>query len=133
MTRVTMTRTDHQLRIGPGTPADPTDLLEQARAEARRQEEEDRIGARLARRLFLAFVACLIIGVVCFVVVPNYAGITIPPVVPLLSFAAIATGTLVTMPRNESAPNTDACACDDGNPIGCCPGPRPLRDPRRGP
>ena len=44
-----MTRTDHQLRIGPDTPADPTDLLEQARAEARRQEEEDQLGARLAR------------------------------------------------------------------------------------
>ncbi len=122
-----MTRTDSHFRIGPETPSDPSDLLEQARAEARRREEEDKLGARVARRLFLAFVACLIIGVLCFVVVPNYAGITIPPLVPLLSFGAIAAGTLVTMPRDESVPNDEPGACDDGNPIGCCPGPRPLR------
>ncbi|MEQ8769868.1 MAG: hypothetical protein RIB60_05095 [Phycisphaerales bacterium] len=122
-----MTRTDTQLRIGPETPRNPTDLLEQARAEARRREEEDKLGARVARRLLLAFIACLIIGVLCFVVVPNYAGITIPPIVPLLSFGAIAAGALVTMPRDESAPKGDARDCDEGNPIGCCPGPRPLR------
>lgn len=125
MTHVTMN--DTQLRIGPGVDPAPSadDLLDRARAEAKRREEEERLGGRIARRLFLAFIACLVIGVVCFVVVPNYAGITIPPIVPLLSFGAIAMGALVTMPRDESATNSEAC--DDGNPIGCCPGPRPMQ------
>ncbi|MEZ6318960.1 MAG: hypothetical protein R3B49_09445 [Phycisphaerales bacterium] len=123
-----MTRLDPDtpvLRIGPGSdPSDPAALMARARAEARRQDEE-RYGRAIAKRLFIAFLACLLIALACFVLVPAWVGVHVPPYVPLLSFLAIAAGAIMTMPDR---PDADACACEDeGRPVGCCSGPRPLR------
>jgi len=127
-----MTRPDPDtplLRIGPGSDpaADPADLMAHARAEARRQDDE-RYGRAIAKRLFIAFLACLLIALACFVLVPAWVGVHIPPYVPLLSFLAIAAGAIMTIPERPKA--NDACACDpddDARPVGCCSGPRPLR------
>ncbi|GJM18739.1 MAG: hypothetical protein DHS20C14_09520 [Phycisphaeraceae bacterium] len=123
------------LRIGPGAEpdgsSDPHGLLASARAEAQRRADDEQQGARIARRLFGAFIACLLIALICFVIVPELAGVYVPAWVPLLSFVAIAAGTILTMPEREPA-EEEACGCDDGNPVGCCPGPRPLRSPQRG-
>lgn len=133
MTPAAMTHPDPDtpaLRIGPGTDPAADDLMARARAEAKRREDDERYGRAIARRLFVAFLACVLIALACFVLVPAWLGVHVPPWVPLLSFLAIATGAIMTVPERDKP----ACACEDdeGRPVGCCPGPRPLRVPRDG-
>ncbi|MFG0307496.1 MAG: hypothetical protein ACF8Q5_14935 [Phycisphaerales bacterium JB040] len=111
-------------RIGPGQ--DPTlpatELMDRARREARCEDEEARAAAALMRRLLVALALVLVIGAVCFVVLPLY-GMKLPIIMPILAFIAIFLGAILTAPSPKPRPRPS----DDGRPIGCCPGPRPLR------
>ena len=100
-------------RIGPGgsTPPrddhhdawdDPDDLLEQARLRIRAQDEQNREGVKLARRLIVAFVLIMILGVVFYAVLPQY-NLRLPPIVPALSFIAIVAGAILTA-RDQDTP-----------------------------
>jgi len=117
-------RPDVLTRIGPGL--DPTDpdsgLMDRARREARCEDEEARASAALMKRLLLALVLVLVLAAVCFVVLPLY-GMNLPIIMPLLAFAAIFLGSVLTTPPPKPRPRPT----DDGRAIGCCPGPRPLR------
>ena len=117
------------MRIGPDAdPFDPasSELMSRAREEAQRRADDEQVGRAMARRIFGAFVACVVIALACFVAVPAWMGVFVPAWVPLLSFLAIATGAILTMP-SAPKPDKDACCEDEGRPIGCCSGPRPLR------
>lgn len=107
----------------------PDDLLEQARLRLRaehrvnRYEEQSR---RLARRLVIAFILIVLTGVVFFIVVP-LMGVHLPLIVPVLCFVAIVVGAVI-VHAGEAPEEKQPCPRDDeGRPIGCCPGPRPLR------
>jgi hypothetical protein len=122
---------EQQPLIGPdGLQEEPSMLIEEARERLRKEDERNTEGKRLARRLFLAFAMIAVLGVVFYIVLPNY-GVRMPPVLPVLCFIAIMVGTV--MAAREDAANSgdepDECCNedDDGRPIGCCQGPRPLR------
>ena len=131
--------------IGPDTVGDDQSMLiEDARERLRQEDERNTEGKQLARRLFIAFAAIAVLGVVFYIVLPRY-GVRMPPILPLLCFAAILVGTLLSAREDSAINNTDyddelntesGCGCnDDGRPIGCCQGPRPLRmfrdDPKK--
>lgn len=105
-------------------------LIEDARERLRLEDERNSEGKKLARRLFIAFAMIALLGVVFYIVLPHY-GVYMPAILPLLCFGAIVVGTLLSA-REEAAllnePEDPGCACadDDGRPIGCCQGPRPL-------
>ena len=86
----------------------------------------------LGKRLLIAFVLMVALSV-GFVVLVAELKVYVPPIVFLLSFVAIAVGTTLTVLSGaESGPKKRAgsscgCAGDEGRPIGCCQGPRPLR------
>jgi|GEM_PF-5991462 len=84
-------------------------------------------GARLARRLLVAFL--LIAGV--WVLFVTLLAQHISPMVPVLASGAIMLGSiLAAMPeRKDEAPESDDL--DDAKPIGCCSGPRPLGEMSR--
>ncbi|MCC7388997.1 MAG: hypothetical protein IT431_09540 [Phycisphaerales bacterium] len=97
-------------------------------------------GRRLLLRLVIAFVICVILAAVCFVVLPAN-GVDMPGWIPLVAMAIIAVAALTTAKAEGQLPSKPACSdgacgCDDGRPVGCCSGPRPLRafrePPRRG-
>ncbi len=138
MTSPNTTRPDHGLSIsgpgldeGPRPLIGPDGLMDDARAIARREDDEHREARALVRRLVVAFV--LTIGLMAsFVVLVAELDVHVPPIVFLLSFAAIAVGTLLTLlPTAKPGRKPEApCGCaddEDGRPIGCCSGPRPLR------
>lgn len=122
---------------GPGLDADPRPLIgpeglmDRARAEARREDDEGREARALLRRLVVAFFLTIAL-MAGFVVLVAELNVHVPPIVFLLSFLAIAVGTLLTvMPGAGSRrrPSAASCGCagDDARPVGCCSGPRPLR------
>lgn len=138
-----------QFFIGPGSsslpPEDPDRLLDEARERIRLQDEQNREGVRLARRLIIAFVLVMILGVIFYVVLPQY-GLKLNPLVPVLSFIAIFAGAILTAveeskgeddhwddpddPRGPNGPNGRGGSGDcnnDGCAVGMCSGPRPLR------
>ncbi len=138
--------TPPQFYIGPGSsgnpPEDPDHLLDEARERIRKQDEQNREGVKLARRLIIAFILVTILGVIFYVVLPQY-GLKLNPLVPVLSFLAIFAGALLTTieenkdeddhwddpddPRGPNGPRgSDGCN-NDGCAVGMCPGPRPLR------
>ncbi|MCA9304807.1 MAG: hypothetical protein KC996_11855 [Phycisphaerales bacterium] len=110
-------------------------LIDEARERLRLEDERNTEGKRLARRLFIAFALIALLGVVFYIVLPHY-GVHMPAILPLLCFGAILVGTVLSA-RDEAmsnAPNGCACTDDDGRPIGCCQGPRPLnafRQPKK--
>ena len=106
------------LRIGPqGEPEQFVDPREEERKQAN----------ALARRLIIAFVLMVGLSVGMLVLVAEL-NLRIPPMMFLLSFLAIAAGTITTLMtgRDKPAKSKADCACDDGRPV-CCSGPRPLR------
>ncbi|MFI4897959.1 MAG: hypothetical protein ACIARR_09050 [Phycisphaerales bacterium JB059] len=109
----------------------PDRLMDRARAAAAREDDRNREAVALGKRLVIAFV--LMVGLsVGFVVLVAELNVYVPPIVFLLSFIAIAVGTVLTvLPGAEvrSRQRGSSCGCADaeGRPIGCCQGPRPLR------
>ncbi|MEN0019791.1 MAG: hypothetical protein AAF747_02790 [Planctomycetota bacterium] len=99
---------------------------------AEREAARKREGAMLIARLVVAFVLVIAIGVLSFVILPQY-GLKLHPAVPLVAFAAIFAGAVLTG-RAEGQLGTPSKpkSCDtDGRAVGCCPGPqlpRFLRD-----
>lgn len=105
------------------------DLLEQARVRLKAEHEvnrHDEQGRRLARRLMVAFVLVLVTAVACFIVVPGM-GVHLPPIVPILCFAAIVAGSLMAHAGDAPEPRRPKPCDDEGCPVGCCPGPRPMK------
>ncbi len=110
------------------------DLMDRARAAAQREDDENREGVALGKRLIIAFVMMVALSI-AFIVLVAELNVYVPPIVFLLSFIAIAVGTTLTvMPTGESKQSAgksqSSCGCapdDEGRPIGCCQGPRPMR------
>ncbi|MFK7758669.1 MAG: hypothetical protein AB8C13_01840 [Phycisphaerales bacterium] len=136
-----------QFYIGPDSmgapPEDPDRLLDEARQRIRLQDEHNREGVKLARRLIIAFILILILGVVFYIVLPQF-GLKLDPIVPALSFLAILVGAILTArdeldndPFNDDPlddDDPDNSCNNDGCAVGMCPGPRPLRmfrDPKK--
>ena len=88
-----------------------------------------REGRRLLMRLIVAFTLVILLGFVCFVVLPDF-GVLLPPIVPIAAFAAIVIGSLLTAKAEGHFPPPQRRREDEGRPIGCCPGPRPPRSMR---
>ncbi len=110
----------------------PDDLMDRARAAASREDDEKKQAAALGKRLIVAFVMMVALSV-GFVVLVAELSVYVPPIVFLLSFVAIAVGTTLTVlssaesPRTRKPEGSCGCADDEGRPIGCCQGPRPMR------
>ena len=83
-----------QFFIGPNTPNDPESLLKDARDRVRKEDERNKESSRLARRLFVALLLIVMMGIVFYLVLP-YFGLRLPPLVPLLCYAAIAAGAIL--------------------------------------
>ncbi|MBL4809150.1 MAG: hypothetical protein JKY43_03710 [Phycisphaerales bacterium] len=126
--------------IGPdGIIDDSSQLMDQARERVRLEDEQNKEGVKLARRLVTAFILVLILGVVFYVVLPQY-GLRLDPLVPVLSFLAILIGAVMTAVEenkdsddsvdDDSDDESGGCcggSNNDGCAVGMCPGPRPLR------
>lgn len=84
-----------QFFIGPNTPDDPESLLREARERVRSEDERNKESQRLARRLFIALLLIIFMGIVFYLVLPNF-GLRLPPVVPILCYASIALGAILT-------------------------------------
>ena len=125
--------------IGPdGIIDDSSRLIDEARERIRAEDEQNKEGVKLARRLIVAFILILILGVVFYVVLPQY-GLKLDPIVPVLSFLAILIGAVMTAVEenkdsddSEDDPDDDSGGCcggsnNDGCAVGMCSGPRPLR------
>lgn len=122
-----MSEHQHHLRIGPGsdpTELGPDELLADARRRIRDEDNRNRAGVVVARRLLVAFVACVVIGVGFWSLAPRF-GVDLPLWLPLIAFVAILAGALLNLPAAPAAPTDDPDA-GDGQPVGCCPGPRPV-------
>ena len=119
-----------QFFIGPESADDPGTLLHEARERVRDEDIKNKESQRLARRLLVAFILIVLLGVGFYIVLPHY-GLRLPPYVPMLCFGAIAVGALLNTgetPRNDLHDDDDQDAnCDGGCAVGMCPGPRPLR------
>lgn len=111
--------------------------MDEARERVRAEDEQNKEGVKLARRLVVAFILILILGVVFYVVLPEY-GLKLDPMVPVLSFVAILVGAVMTAAEENKDPDDsddddsdDSCnsgGCGgDGCAVGMCPGARPLR------
>ena len=87
-------------------------------------EETD--GGRLAKRLIIAFVAIIALGVVNIAVLRRF-GVDLPPLVLLGSFGVILAASVLPSfeGRAKASSEDDACA-DEGCAVGCCSGPRPV-------
>ena len=124
--------------IGPGAPEDDgADRLEAARQRVRAEDERNKESTRLLRRLIVAFILIVILGIVSYALLPQW-GVRLHPMVPLLSFIAILVGALLTGSEREDEddddPDDPGGGVDEGCAVGMCPGPRPLkmfRDPPR--
>lgn len=83
-------------------------------------------GGRLAKRLIIAFVAIIALGVVNIALLRRY-GLDLPPVVLLSAFGVIFAASVIPSieGRSKSPREEDACA-DEGCAVGCCSGPRPV-------
>ncbi len=126
-----------QFFIGPDTHSDPTALIDDARQRVRDEDDRNKESSKLARRLLVALILIVMLGVGFYIVLPFY-GLRLPPYVPMLCFGAIAVGALL---NTGETPHTDLLDdddqegnCDGGCAVGMCPGPRPLRmfkDPKK--
>lgn len=83
-----------QFFIGPNTPNDPESLLSEARERVREEDDRNKESSRLARRLFVALLLIVLMGIVFYLVLPNF-GLRLPPMVPILCYAAIAAGAIL--------------------------------------
>lgn len=83
-----------QFYIGPETDRDPRGLLSDAREQVREEDERNKESNRLAKRLFIALVLIILLGAVFYVVLPTI-GLRLPPFVPILCYAAIAAGAIL--------------------------------------
>ena len=127
-----------QFFIGPKSSNDPESLLDEARQRVRDEDELNKESTKLARRLLVAFVIILLMGVVFYIVLPYY-GLRLPPFVPFLCFGAIATGAILSLnegngpgmgdddDEDDDTPGSGGGCNDGGCAVGMCPGPRPLR------
>lgn len=81
----------------PGAPLDdqPSYLIEEARERLRHDDDRNKEVSQVARRLVVAFVFVVILAVVFHIVMPA-VGLRLPPIVPLLCYAAIAFGAIMT-------------------------------------
>lgn len=114
----------------------PDGLMDRARAAAQRDDDEKQQATALGKRLVVAFVMMLALSV-AFIVLVAELNVHVPPIVFLLSFVAIAAGTILTVmqgadtgQRRSQGNSQTSCGCssdDEGRPIGCCQGPRPLK------
>lgn len=117
-----------QFFIGPDTHRDPGSLMDDARERIREEDDRNKESSKLARRLLIAFILIVLLGVGFYIVLPHY-GLRLPPFVPIVCFIAIAIGALLNTgetPYDYSADPDDE-DCDGGCVVGMCPGPRPLR------
>jgi len=115
---------DRPLRIGPGG-IEPTDFV-------REETDEDReAGARLARRLLVAFILVGAIWVVFVTILSSW----IPPMVPILVSLVIMVGAIMAGAEDVNRPvaqdDDGPQGCDDGCAVGMCGGPRPLGEMSR--
>jgi len=88
-------------------------------------EETD--GGRLAKRLIVAFLLIVAIGVINIAVLRRY-DVDLPPIVLLGVFGVILVANLVPSFENAMQRRDDAeedCT-DEGCSVGCCSGPRPI-------
>lgn len=85
-----------RLYIGPETEHDASRLIEEARERVRDEDEQNKESNRLAKRLFFALVLIIAMSIIFYVVMPYY-GLRLPPFVPILCFAAIAAGAILTL------------------------------------
>lgn len=119
-----------QFFIGPDTHSDPGALIDDARQRVRDEDDRNKESSKLARRLLVALILIVLLGVGFYIVLPFY-GLRLPPYVPMLCFGAIAVGALLNTgetPYNDLHDDDDQDAnCDGGCAVGMCPGPRPLR------
>ncbi len=119
-----------QFFIGPETHSDPGALMDDARQRVRVEDDRNKESSRLARRLLIAFILIVLLGVGFYIVLP-YFGLRLPPFVPILCFGAIAVGALLNTGETpyERSPQDDehGCTGEGGCAVGMCPGPRPLR------
>ncbi len=120
-------------------PAHPTlsltegdrDMLIEARANLRaeqRREAQEKEGARLARRIFIAGLLIIGIAVACLIALPKL-GLDLSLMVPVVAFLAIAAGAWLTGRAEGVVPDADAGSrhdCNDGRCMSCA-GPQPLR------
>lgn len=92
------------VHIGPGDDADtptwddddrPSFLIEDARRRIHAEQSADKERSALANRLLIAFVAVVLLAVVFHIVMPAFK-LHLPPIVPILSYAAIAAGAILT-------------------------------------
>lgn len=85
----------------PGAPLDdqPSFLIEEARERIRADDDRNKEASALARRLVYAFVAVAVLALVFHVVMPAFK-LHLPPVVPLMCYAAIAAGAILTAREN---------------------------------
>ena len=90
-------------------------------------------GGRLAKRLIIAFVLIIGIGVINIAVLRRYS-VDLPPLVLLGTFAVILIASLAPMfeaaMQQPRADDDDDCT-DDGCSVGCCSGPRPIGEMTR--
>ncbi|MCL4742697.1 MAG: hypothetical protein KJZ54_10895 [Phycisphaerales bacterium] len=126
--------TDSVIIIGPGVdsgrlPDEPCCADPAAFSAAADEAHKRREGRRLVLRLIVAFALVILLGFVCFVVLPDF-GVHLPPIVPIAAFAAIVVGSLLTAKAEGHFPPPQRTQEDEGRPIGCCPGPRPPRSLR---
>lgn len=118
-----------QFFIGPDTEYDPDALMSDARERIRLEDDLNKESSRLARRLLIAFILIVLLGVGFYIVLPHY-GLRLPPFVPIVCFIAIAVGALLNTGDTPYEPYFDPDDeenCDGGCAVGMCPGPRPLR------
>ena len=129
-----------QFLIGPESHGDS--LMDEARERIRIEDEQNKEGTKLAKRLIVAFILILFLGVIFYIVLPLY-GLKLDPIVPVMSFLAILIGAIMTaVEENKDSNGSDdsddsddednrsgGCCNDnnDGCAVGMCPGPRPLR------
>jgi hypothetical protein len=125
-----------QFFIGPDSHGDPDSLMNDARERVRDEDERNKESTKLARRLLIAFILIVLLGVGFYIVLPHY-GLRLPPFVPVVCFIAIAIGALLNTGETPYEPGFDPDEdpdCDGGCAVGMCPGPRPLRmfkDPKK--
>lgn len=83
-------------------------------------------GGRLAKRLIVAFVLIVGMGIVNITVLRRY-GVDMPPAVLLGVFAVILIASVISAVEagSKRTPAEDDCA-DEGCAVGCCSGPRPV-------
>ncbi len=88
-------------------------------------EETD--GGRLAKRLIVAFVLIVAIGVVNIAVLRRY-DVDLPPIVLLGVFGVILIASVVSSFENAMQRQDDDAddGADEGCAVGCCSGPRPI-------